>query len=141
MQASIEVSVEKVESAAANNDAKDDVECLSVLALKEKEFTGSLGIGFPKNTFLAVVEGMLGEAQSDINNDNIDACGELLNIVYASARVKINQAGFSFEPAIPSTVRGNNLSVAQGQGGRAIKIRFNSAKGKFILVLSLRKSS
>jgi CheY-specific phosphatase CheX len=138
VQTGVAVQVESVASETGSG-ASDEVECMSVLGMKSSEYRGSLALGFPKASFLAFLEAMIGEKTTEINAENVDACGELLNIIYASARVKINEAGFSFEPSIPATVQGKDISVALGQSAKALKIRFRSEKGGFVVVLNLKE--
>lgn len=120
--------------------AAEKIECLSMIGIKSPGFDGSLALGFPASTFLKLFEKMTGEAVTEVTDQNADACGEMLNIIYASARVKINESGFEFQPAIPSTVRGKELSIAQANSSSYLKLNCNSEIGAFIVALTLKKS-
>ena len=56
---------------------------------------------FSEASFLAIANHMLGENEARIGDGNISLAPELLNLIYASARTGINQAGHAFKPAIP----------------------------------------
>ena len=128
------------ESAENPNPASDSIDCMSVLGLKGNGYQGSLALGFPKPTFLRLVEKLIGEVITEIDNQNADACSELLNIIYASSRVKINQGGFEFQPAIPTTICGKDLNLALGPTSKILKFRCESDLGPFLVALSLKKT-
>jgi CheY-specific phosphatase CheX len=83
---------------------------------------------------------MIGEKHAAVTPENADACGELLNIIYASARVKINEAGFDFQPAIPTTVSGSRISLPLGQYSSFIKFTAESPHGPLTLALALKRA-
>lgn len=133
-------NVDSVTTDATPKDTDQKIDCISTLGIKSENFTGSLALGFPAATFLKVIEKMLGEKHESINDNNADACGEILNIIYAGARVKINQGGFDFNPAIPTTVRGKELSIALGSQSKVLKLVCSSDFGPFFVALYLKKN-
>jgi CheY-specific phosphatase CheX len=139
VQAGLAVSVESVSAEVGGEDKS--IDCISVLGLTSSAFLGSLALGFPAPTLLQLLEKMLGEKYPALTAQNADACSELLNIIYASARTSMNQAGFDFQPAIPATVLGANLSVALRNSSRVLKFKCQSEAGPFLVALALRKSA
>ena len=143
-QVQVGIKSELESATAESSDAENvnsGIDCMSVLGLKSSGFLGSLALGFPKDTFLRVLEKMIGETHEEVTPQNADACSELLNIIFASGRVKLNEAGFDFQPAIPTAVCGKNISLAFGSGNRHLKLTFCTEFGKFIVALSLRKQN
>ncbi|RZA08049.1 MAG: chemotaxis protein CheX [Proteobacteria bacterium] len=138
VQGSLDVKIASA-TVVKSGEAGLSVDCLSVIGLKASGHTGSLSLWFPKETYLALLERMLGEKYPAINNENADACGEFLNIIYASARLHINQAGFDFQPAIPTTICGTNLSVATGAHAQTLRFVCESELGSFGVGFSLQK--
>lgn len=138
VQASLEVNIASA-TVVKNGEAGLSVECMSVLGLKSSAHMGSLALWFPKATYLALLERMLGEKFTEINHENADACAEFLNIIYASARLHINEAGFDFQPAIPTTICGKDLSVATGSQAQTLRFFCESEIGPFGLGFSLQK--
>ncbi len=134
----VKVSVTTM-SASETLKATSILDIVSVMGVKCTGFTGSLALGFPKVMFMHALESMLGEKHTEITNENADACGELLNIIYASSRVKINESGFDFQPAIPSTVCGKEVSLPIGQFSSFMKFTCESEKGSFLLAFSLKR--
>lgn len=116
------------------------IDVMSVLGLRSPEFIGTIALGFPKNTFLIVLEKMLGEKYETITPEIADACSELLNIIFSSARKNINESGFNFEPSIPSTVSGTSLTLAHSNlVGNSLFFDCISDAGPFVSILSLKK--
>ncbi len=129
-----------IRSMRATLPKEASVECMSIIEMKSSQHSGSMTLGFPKETFLAVLEKMIGEKYTEITPENNDGCAEILNIIFSSARKNINEAGFDFSPSIPSTVSGNNLSLALPNAtGPSLFFDCSSEFGPFSVVLSLRK--
>ena len=125
--------------AAEDTGKSSSIDCMSVLGLKSTEYQGALALGFPQKTFLPLVEKMIGEKYQEISKTNADACSEILNIIYASARVSINQAGYDFDPAIPTTLLGKELNLAMGAQSKYLRFSCECEYGPFLVALSLRK--
>lgn len=126
-------------SLTVQNLKTNATDCMSNIALKSSGLVGSLSLGFPTKTFLQLVEKMLGETYSEITPENSDASGELLNIIYASARKNINEGGFDFEPALPTTVIGKELLLSRSNlTGKVLYFDCVSEVGPFGVTLSLK---
>ena len=142
IQLSLEAQITaSLANSAAAGAATSNLDLVSIMGIKATGFVGSVALGFPKATFLGVLESMLGEKHDDISSENADACSELLNIVYGSARVKINEAGFDFAPGIPSTIRGKELSLQLGQFSSFLRFTGETKYGPFLFAFSLRRSA
>lgn len=113
-------------------------EIISVMGIKSSRHIGSLAIAFPKETFLGILESMLGEKHTEISDKNSDASSEILNIIYASARAKINEGGFDFQPAIPSTICGSNIWLPAGQFNEFVRFDCSSDRGNFLLAFAVK---
>jgi CheY-specific phosphatase CheX len=115
------------------------IDCLTTMSLESSKYVGSLVLAFSKETLLKIIERMLGETYPELTPENSDAAGELLNIIYSSARKGINEAGFDFGMALPATVIGGNLSLTKSHFvGTALLFECVSDLGPFLLGLSLR---
>ena len=138
IQASTQVEIKSVK--VAEPDSISNADLISAIGLRSSTASGTLAIGFPTTTFLGVVNKMLGENYQTITAENSDASSELLNITFASARVKINGMGYDFQPAIPTTTRGEHVTVSHG-GNKVVRVECSCEFGPFFLEVSLRKSS
>ena len=83
----------------------------SVIGVGHPEVSGALALCFTKKAYLTVMESMLGEKYTDITPDIFDGAGEILNITFGGARKNLADAGFNFEPAIPTIVAGNDIRL------------------------------
>lgn len=107
--------------------------------LQSKNLEGNLSLAFPKETFFALLKRMLDETTDEITAENSDASGEMLNIIYSTGRKEINEAGFDFTPAIPSTVFGKYLALSKSNiSGIALYSDCVCDLGRFAVMLSLR---
>jgi CheY-specific phosphatase CheX len=139
VQAGLKVQVGEVVMEPAIPAAQSIIDCMSVIGVKTDNFQGSLALGFPKSTFLKIVEKMIGETHETISQEVADASGELLNIIYASARVKMNQLGMNFRPAIPATILGKELSLCLGTATSFLKFTCQCEYGTFFVALNLKR--
>jgi CheY-specific phosphatase CheX len=110
---------------------------VSVLTAKSDQFQGTLAIYFPAATYVPLMNKLLGEKQTAICAENADGVSEFLNIIYGTARNKINEAGFNFQPAIPATVKGQNLELPKGGGAKIMKFGCKCGFGEFVVALAL----
>lgn len=115
------------------------IDLLATLSLKSSKFAGTIALLFPKATFVPLVNQMLGETSTDINDGNADAVGEILNIAYASGRVLINKVGHDFQPSIPTVVRGQSVRLIHGESAKRATLVCACTHGKFYIEISLKQ--
>lgn len=131
----------EIKNVSMKPDATSDISigCMSTVMLQSKNLAGNLSIAFPESTFFALLKRMLDETVTEINAENADASGEMLNIIYSTGRKEINEAGFDFTPALPSTVFGKDLALSKGNmSGIALYSDCSCDLGRFAVMLSLR---
>lgn len=116
-----------------------EVAVAAVMSLTSAEFNGTIALCFPVETFLKVVNKLLDEKFEKIDKENADAVAEILNIIYGVARPEINKTGYTFAPAIPSVVRGQNIKVSHPAAQIIGVMHCESDAGPFRLELSLKK--
>lgn len=127
-----------IENSASFPNIQADVS--AIIGIGSSQWTGTVGLSFPKKTFLSLVNRMLGENYQEITAENADAAGEFLNIVYGTARPQINGMGEDFKPAIPSVVRGQNMEPLFHSAMITTLIKCTSPDGDFYAALSLKKT-
>lgn len=130
--------VEILKVTVVDNSALSDSDIVAAIGLHSSEAAGTAAICFPDGTFLGVVNRMLGENYSKVDAENVDAAGELMNIIYASARVRINQAGHDFTPAIPTVTRGTGVRISHGGATKVAVVECRCDHGPFRLEVSMR---
>lgn len=110
---------------------------ISLVGVKSDQLQGTIAIYFPKETYVPLMNQVLGEKQTDICKENVDGASEFLNIIYSSARVAINEKGFNFQPAIPATLKGAQLELPPGPKAKLLKLRCQCEFGPFIVIVGL----
>lgn len=110
-----------------------DTDIAGVIGLTATAFTGSISICFPEKFFLALMSKMLGEECKEINKDLEDGAGELLNIIFGFAKKVLNEKGYAIEKALPSIVRGKNVSIKHISSTPTVVLPFESDEGKFFI--------
>ncbi|MGK5086379.1 chemotaxis protein CheX [Bdellovibrionota bacterium FG-2] len=106
-------------------------EIAGVIGLTSQAFTGSITICFPEKVYLTMMSNMLGETFTAITKDLQDGAAELLNIIFGQAKSVLNQQGYTIQKAIPTVVRGTNLTTTQLGGGPVIVLPFLTSVGEF----------
>lgn len=118
IQASSELTVGKLEGATFT--IPDTVDVASILGLTSSKLTGSVSILFTTPTLLTILNRMLGESATELTPDMMDGAAELLNIVFGMAKVKLNESGHDFSPAIPNVIRGKAINISAQPGTATI---------------------
>jgi chemotaxis protein CheX len=85
------------------------------LGLTSVQFKGAISLCFEEKVFLKMLSNMLGEEIKEITIENQDGASELLNMVYGFAKTALNPKGYTFDRAIPTVVRGKELSTSHGR--------------------------
>lgn len=112
-------------------------EVIGVLGMVAPPLRATLTLSFTKNAILKIVENMLGETYAEIDQNSIDAAGELTNMIYGSAKTTLNAAGFKFEMALPTVIHGDFKAVAN-QKGTTLVIPFQlSTKEEFFIGITI----
>ncbi len=79
---------------------------IGVIGMTGNQISASLALVFPKNALLKIVGNMLGEEFTELDDDIVDAVGELTNMICGGAKNELAELGYTFEMAIPSMIRG-----------------------------------
>ena len=99
---------------------------------------GSLCLTFSEECILFVVSRMLGENQTEINDDVKDAVGELTNMISGDSRRRLQELGHSFQGAIPSVISGKGHEVKHITKGPILAIPFSTQAGNFTVEVCLK---
>lgn len=71
------------------------------IELKSDLFQGTYIIHFDQRTYLKIVNRLLSSNDKDINDENKDFAGEIVNMIYGQAKIDLNLAGYNFEKSFP----------------------------------------
>lgn len=95
---------------------------------------GTVSIGFPTRTALAVVGRILGSPVEQLDDTVSDGVAEVVNIVAGSAKAKLNAgSGQPLDLSLPTVVRGEKYNVQYPSKSVWLEVPFKSELGDFIL--------
>ena len=111
--------------------AQPPFEIAGVIGITSNAFTGTITICFPATVYLKIMSNMLGETFTEISRDLQDGAAELMNIIFGSAKVILNQQGYAIQKAIPTVICGTNLNTSHMGSGAVMVLPFNTDVGEF----------
>ena len=116
---------------AANEPSQGDM--TSLIAMNSKAYLGSMAITFKEESFLSIVNSMLGENYQMINSENRDAAAELCNQIFGGAKATLNAKGHTIQPAIPTIITGKDHRITHTAQGPVVVIEFSTQYGSFTI--------
>jgi chemotaxis protein CheX len=114
-----------------------DIAIAGVIALNTEGFSGTIALAFSETVFLKIYESMFGEKVEKITQESEDAAGELLNIIYGTAKTQLNaELGFKLAPALPTVLSGEKIKIRQTTFQKIILLPFMTPFGPFQVEIS-----
>ena len=95
-------------------EALDEDEIISSIGFTGT-IEGSLSLVLSGKNACAIVSKMIGMEMEDVDADVCDGVGEVTNIIIGGVKIKANAIGQKFEIGIPTTVRGQTLTISADQ--------------------------
>jgi chemotaxis protein CheX len=131
-------------------EARADTPCLKqdqgtwgvvsgLVGMASETLSGNLILSFDQGSILAIVSKMFMEQVTEINNEVIDAVGEITNMVCGGAKRELSETGHKFSMATPIMISGRGVRISQLHKGPVIQIPFEIPGGKFVVETSLNK--
>ena len=108
-----------------------------IIPISSPIFTGVFSLEFTSDTFLKMVSKVFGEEYSEINAEIEGFSAEMANMVYGTAKAKVNEKGYTLMPALPTSVRGAQLSSGGAQSPVAIGIPIICEMGTIHVVIRM----
>ncbi|MEC9283794.1 MAG: chemotaxis protein CheX [Bdellovibrionota bacterium] len=112
------------QKAFVERDFKAKGEVSGMIGMVAGNMRGTITISFEKPSIFKILENMLGEPYSEINEEVRDAVGELTNMIYGTAKTALNEMGYAFEMAIPTVITGSH-EITSYHKGAALVIPFS----------------
>lgn len=101
------------------------------ISMKGQKASGTLIISFDEASILGIVNRMLSESYQEINQDVLDAVGELTNMICGGAKVGLGEQGLDFEfarPEVHTSEQGHLLN-----GRKVLRLPFSTPDGVFVM--------
>ena len=102
-------------------------------------YKGVLAIHIPNEVAIAITSSFLGMEVEDVNEDVLDAVGELTNMLGGSVKGILSETGRDIELSLPSTISGDAYNFQCKEKADIVVIPFSVAdKQQFLVELQLQ---
>lgn len=101
---------------------------------------GSVIISLPERLSLEVVSKFLGEPKTKIDDDVVDAIGELINMIAGSTKKVFSEKGLRFKISIPNVIVGKGHKIKRPSSVPCLGVFFNVAGSTFVVEVALKES-
>lgn len=101
---------------------------------------GSVVISLPESLALSVVSKFLGEEKSSIDNDVVDAIGELINMIAGSTKKVFSERSLRFKISIPNVIVGKGHKIKRPSNVPCIGVFFYVGDERFAVEVALKES-
>ncbi|WP_028575532.1 chemotaxis protein CheX [Desulfonatronovibrio hydrogenovorans] len=98
---------------------------------------GVLSLSLGKDVILSIVNNMLFENYTELNDDIADAVGELTNMISGQARKELAESGMVFKAKTPRVVQGKGRKLDHIPSSPILSVPFSCAKGKLVVEISI----
>ncbi len=105
------------------------------------EAVGSIALSFHRKTALKIVSDFTGEEVMGIDNDTMDAIGELTNLIAGRAKKIFSEKNIRIKISIPNIILGKGHTINAKKNIPSIEIPFKSEEGNFAILVSLKSNS
>ncbi|MBL7717081.1 MAG: chemotaxis protein CheX [Bdellovibrionales bacterium] len=107
-----------------------------VIGVTGKKFSGAFTLGFPRETFVRVMNKILKSNHIDITSEIEDGAGELSNVVFGLAKHMLNEKGYEVKLALPTVLRSDDLSAMSQGLGAATEVLLSTQLGPIVIELA-----
>jgi chemotaxis protein CheX len=105
-----------------------------IIGMASEQVEGSMMISFAGPCILQIVAKMLmEEPQEKINDEIVDAVGELTNMICGGAKAELAKLGLSFNLATPTMITGKGVEIHCRSDVPILVIPFETDFGQFVL--------
>ncbi|PLX69209.1 MAG: chemotaxis protein CheX [Denitrovibrio sp.] len=103
--------------------------------------SGFVVISMSEKLAYNVLENFLGEVKTEMDEDVMDAIGEILNMIAGGAKQIFSKKGIRFKISIPNVVVGKNHRVGKQKNVQSIGMSFKVGDENFVIEVSLNEGS
>lgn len=108
-----------------------------IIGMGSAEYKGCMIVSFDETSILAIVSRMLMENFTQLNDEVVDAVGELTNMIVGNAKREFEKQGIIFDMASPVVLTGSGVALHQLGGAPTIVIPFKTPEGVFTVEANL----
>ena len=97
------------------------------------DLQGSAAISFSEKCILGIVSAMFGEDMTEINEEIIDAVGEISNMIAGHVTTKIAELDKKVKVKFVRVCQGADQNIDHIKGGEILVLPFRTTKGKMVI--------
>jgi len=97
------------------------------------ETKGTISVSFESKCILSIVSNMFGEEIKELNEEVMDAAGEIANMISGQARQELEAAGKVLYAAIPTVISGKSHTISHMTSAPIMAVPFNTEFGEFTI--------
>ncbi|KPA13446.1 Chemotaxis protein CheX [Candidatus Magnetomorum sp. HK-1] len=113
-----------------NNVAKGDVSSIIGLSGESK---GTVAITFTESCILSITSNMFGEKMTQLDDEVMDAVGEIGNMISGQARQELEDKGKVLYAAIPTMIKGKDHTISHKTTAPVMAVPFETEYGDFTI--------
>ncbi len=98
---------------------------------------GVISLSLSREVILTIVNNMLSENYTEINDDIADAVGELTNMISGQARSILSESGMSFQSGTPTVTQGKGARLKHIDSAPILAVPFSCENGSLVVEISL----
>ena len=102
-----------------------------LIGMAGSEVNGNMILSFELSPILTIVNNMLMESFTELNDEVVDAVGEITNMVSGGAKKNLAELGHKFDMATPVMIQGKEVELKQLSEAPVISIPFSIPEGQF----------
>jgi chemotaxis protein CheX len=109
-----------------------------IIGMASEAVEGNMVISFSEKCILQIVAKMLmEEPKTKMDEDIVDAVGELTNMICGGAKAELAKLGLNFSLATPTMITGKGVEIHYRSESPTIVIPFKTEYGDFVLEANL----
>jgi chemotaxis protein CheX len=108
-----------------------------LIGMAGQEISGNMLLSFDEPSIVAIVNRMLMEEYTSLDDQVVDAVGELTNMISGGTKAIFSEKGYGFEMATPVMLVGAEVEVKQLSNTPVISIPFSTPEGMFWIEANL----
>ena len=113
-------------------------EVTGLIGMASENVTGCMVVSFTENCILHIVANMLMEpAKKKIDDEIVDAVGELTNMICGGAKAQLAKLDHKFDLATPTMIQGKGVEISYFSDAPTIVIPFSTEHGNFVIEANL----
>ncbi len=117
-------------------------EVTGIIGMASESVSGTMVVSFSEKCILKIVANMLmEEPKAKIDDEIVDAVGELTNMICGGAKAELAKLNHKFDLATPTMVVGKGVEISHYSDQPTILIPFKTDAGEFVIEANLSEKA